>query len=382
MTDEESPPENTPSNIGETPDGQPDSKQPSDKAEKFSPRETQYETGEIPEHCLRWCFEVLSSAAPDEPPYDLCHPPALEPETLASLKAAISNIPPLPEIWHKVRAMAETDEASPRDLARLVEQDPVLTSHVLKWGNSAVYAASAAHVSSDVSHTLARMGMDEAQNLILESLLPQLGSIGEKSSLEAQHIWFHSKAISMFCRQLAAFSGHLDASHGALYGLMHDIGKLIILHIEDEVAFGRIRRHIAEGMPDLQAEWQVLGYTHIDAGMMLALHWRLPRDVHRFIYFHHHGGWHALDDWPHDEHDAVMLVHAAHMLLGGMREISPPGGVWESAKRTRLDETEAVLRHRLHIPLTDTALYAHLQHDLERLKLLFPELYQPEKADD
>ncbi|OIQ03206.1 MAG: hypothetical protein COS82_04985 [Zetaproteobacteria bacterium CG06_land_8_20_14_3_00_59_53] len=338
-----------------------------------------HEVAEIPEHCLRWCFEVLAPAAPEIPPYDLCHPPELAPETLARLKSCIAVIPPLPEIWHKVRAMVESDEASPRDLARLVEQDPVLTSHVLKWGNSAIYAPTGAHASTDVAHTLARMGMDEAQNLILESLLPQIGEVGKKSSLEAQHIWFHSKAISMFCRQLAAFSSHIDAHHGALYGLMHDIGKLIILHLEDDVAQGRIHAHMQDGMPDLQAEWQVLGYTHIDAGMMLALHWHLPREVHRFIYFHHHAGWHTLNEWPQDEHDAVMLVHAAHMLLHGMQQTAPPGGVWEKAVRMRLDESEAVLRHRLHIPLTDTALYAHLQHDIDRLKLLFPELYPPDK---
>jgi len=67
------------------------------------------------------------------------------------------------------------------------------------------------------------------------------------------------------------------------------------------------------------------------------------------------------------------------MLLHSMGETAPPGGIWSRTARTRLDETEAVLRHRLHIPLTDTTLYVHLQHELERMKTLFPELYPPEK---
>jgi len=365
-------------------------KQPSPGGEKQAAHESghaaqaaRHDTMGTPEHCLRWCFETLAPAAPDIPPYDLCHPPALAPEVLARLKAAIADIPPLPEIWHKVRMMAESDEASPRDLAKLIEQDPVLTSHVLKWGNSAMYAGSSTHTSTDVAHTLTRMGMDEAQNLILESLLPHIGDAGGKSSLEAQHIWFHSKAVAMFCRQLAAFSPHLDAAHGALYGLMHDIGKLIILHVEDAATQGRIRHHMqVDDMPDLQAESLVLSYTHIDAGMMLALHWHLPREVHRFIYFHHHASWHALSDWPKDEHEAVMLVHAAHMLLHGMQSTAPAGGVWQKAVRSRLDETEDVLRHRLHIPLTDTALFAHLQHDLKRLMMLFPDLYPISEEQD
>lgn len=330
---------------------------------------------DIPQHCLRWCFEVLASPAPPSPPFDLCNPPGLDPDALNRLKAAIAGIPPLPEIWHRVRSLVESDEASPLDLARLVEQDPVLTSRVLQWGNSAVYSPASTQPSTDVAHTLARMGMDEAQNLILESLMPQIGDIGAESSIESQHVWFHSKAIAMFCRQLAAFSPYLNPHHAALFGLMHDIGKLIILHIEDEVSLARIGRHIEDGEADLSAEWQVLGYTHIDAGMMLALHWQLPREVYRFIYYHHHASWHPLDDWPQDQHDAVMLVHAAHMLLAGMQQTAPAGGVWAKAKRNRIDASEDVLRHRLHIPLTDTALYAHLQHDLQRLKLLFPRIY-------
>ncbi|MDQ6987017.1 MAG: HDOD domain-containing protein [Mariprofundaceae bacterium] len=346
------------------------------------PPTTVSEQPEIPEHCLRWCFEVVAAAAPEIPPYNLCTPPAIAPAVLQGLKAAVADIPPLPEIWHKVCDMAESNEAAPRDLARLVEQDPVLTAHVLKWGNSVVYApVGSLPPSNDVAFTLTRMGMDEAQNLILESLLPQFANIGEKSAVEAQHIWFHSKAIAMFARQLSAFSPLIDAHEAALLGLLHDIGKLIILHIESEAVLAEIAAHLQAGKSDLQAEWEVLGYTHIDAGMMLALHWQLPREVHRFIYFHHHACCYAPDEWPQDMQQTVMLIHAAHLMLQSMDATVKPGGIWAEAKRTRIDASEDILRHRLHLPLTDTALYMHLQRELERLRRLFPELYPPEAFD-
>jgi len=339
----------------------------------------QTEQPEIPEHCLRWCFEIVADPAPETPPYNLCAPPAIEPQILDRLKAAISEVPPLPEIWHKVRDMVQSNEAAPRDLARLIEQDPVLTAHVLKWGNSVVYApVGNAPPSNDVAFTLTRMGMDEAQNLILESLLPQIGQIGEKSALEAQHIWFHSKTIAMFARQLSTFSPLIDEHEAALTGLLHDIGKLIILHIENEATLADIAARLQSGQPDLQAEWEVLGYTHIDAGMMLALHWHLPREVHRFIYYHHHACWHAPGDWPQDMHQSVMLIHAAHLMLQSMQNTVQAGGIWAESRRTRVDASEDILRHRLHLPLTDSALYLHQQRELERLTRLFPEIYPPE----
>jgi len=335
---------------------------------------------DIPEHCLRWCFEVVAEPAPEAPPYNLCNPPAISADTLQRLKTAISNVPPLPEIWHKVRAMVESDEAAAHDLARLVEQDPVLTAHVLKWGNSAAYAPTEGAISNDVSVTLMRMGMDEAQTLILESLMPELGEIGEKSALEAQHIWFHSKAIAMFARQLSE-STPIEAHQASLIGLLHDIGKLIILHIENAATLEEIATRLQAGEADLQAEAAVLGYTHIDAGMMLALHWNLPRKVHRFIYFHHHACWHDPADWPHDMHNTVLRIHAAHLMLQSMSETVAPGGVWATAKRTRVDTCEDILRHRLHLPLTDTAIHIHLQRELQRLSRSFPDIYPPDVDD-
>ncbi len=337
-----------------------------------SPEET-----DIPEHCLRWCFEVIADSAPETPPYDLCAPPPLAADTLQRLKSAISEIPPLPEIWNKVCKMVESDEAAAHDLARLVEQDPVLTAHVLKWGNSAAYAPTDGAISHDVSVTLMRMGMDEAQNLILESLMPEIGKIGEKSAIEAQHIWFHCKAVAMFARQLSEFTP-VNNHQAALIGLLHDIGKLIILHLENDTSLEEIANHLHAGKADLQAEAEVLGYTHIDAGMMLALHWQLPREVHRFIYFHHHACWHAPNEWPQDMHQTVMLIHAAHLMLQSMENTVEPGGIWAKARRTRVDASEDILRHRLHLPLTDSALYIHLQRELERLSRLFPDIYPPQ----
>ncbi|MDX8392565.1 MAG: HDOD domain-containing protein [Mariprofundaceae bacterium] len=346
--------------------------------EQMPPKAPKIEQTDIPERCLRWCFEVVAAPAPADAPYNLCTPPAISAQTLQRLKAAVSEIPPLPEIWHKVQKMVESDQAAPRDLARLVEQDPILSAHVLKWGNSVVYAPVDHAPSNDVGFVLTRMGMDEAQNLILESLMPQLGQIAEKSNTEAQHIWFHSKAIAMFARQLSTFSPLIDEHEAALLGLLHDIGKLIILHIESEETLADIGKHLHSCHVDLQAEWEVLGYTHIDAGMMLALHWQLPREVHRFIYFNHHACWHAPSEWTQDMHQPVMLIHAAHLMLQSMDATVKPGGIWAEAKRTRVDASEDILRHRLHLPLTDTALYLHMQRELERLMRLFPELYPPE----
>jgi len=329
----------------------------------------------IPTHCLLWSFKVASEPAPDELPLDLRSPPRIERNTLDRLRTAINDIAPLPEVWHQVESMLADPGAAPYDLAKIIDQDPVLTSHILKCSNSAAYSITGNKPMTNVALAITRIGMDAAHDLILQALVPEIGDADSKSKPEVLRVWFHSQAIAHFGRILAEHAQVVDRRSASMLGLLHDIGKLIILHIEDEPTLQKIREGILEGTSSLKAEWDVLGYTHIDAGMMLALHWKLPRSIHRFIYFHHHPCWHQPDVWPMDVQPSIMLSHMAHLALQSMETETDTQGIWTASRRTHVDGTENLLRHPLRLPLTDTRLYAQLKQEFSRLKILFPELY-------
>jgi len=333
------------------------------------------DTDAIPAHCLLWSFKVTSELAPDEPPLDLSSPPRIERNTLERLRTAINHIAPLPEVWHQVETLLADPHTAPYDLAKIIDQDPVLTSHVLKWSNSAAYSTSSSKPMTDVALAITRIGMDAAHDLILQALVPEIGDKENNSSPEVLRVWFHSQAIALFTRTLAEHAQVMDRRSASMLGLLHDIGKLIILHIEDEPTLQKIREGILEGTASLKAEWNVLGYTHIDAGMMLALHWKLPRSIHRFIYFHHHPCWHQPDIWPMDVQPSIMLGHMAHLALQSMEEEPDTQGIWTASRRTHVEGTESLLRRPLCLPLTDARLYSQLKQELSHLKTMFPELY-------
>ncbi len=333
---------------------------------------------EVPEHTLLWDFQVASAEAPEEPPLDLRAPPRIERRTLDRLRQAIASIPPLPEVWRQVEALMNDPYAAPRDLARIIENDPVLTSRILQWSNSAAWLPSGGKPITDVALAITRTGMDAAHDLILQTLAPNIGDVGEDSGLEAQRVWFHSQAIASIARILADQAQVVDRKLAGTLGMLHDIGKLVILHIEDDDTLQRLRERIAAGAADLAAEWETLGYTHIDAGMMLALHWKLPRSIHRFIYFHHHPCWHKPDVWPMDVQPSIMLGHMAHLTLQALEQ--DDDGIWSQARRTHVPGTEQLLRHPLKLPLTDARLHAQLAQEVDRLKRLFPKLFPAEPA--
>jgi len=329
-------------------------------------------------HTLLWAFKA-SPEAPEEPPLDLRSPPPINIEVLKRLRGAINDIPPLPEIWHRIQAILNAPDASPADLAREVEQDPLITAHVLKICNSAAYAMPGSKPVTSAALALTRLGMDTAHDLILQMVVPDFSDKHESND-EVRQIWFHGQAISLVARTLAEYSQIIEGRSASLFGMLHDIGKMVILHIEDEEKQELLRTAIAAGSPPLQAEWEILGYTHIDAGMMLALHWRLPRTIHRFIYYHHHPEWHAPDTWPSDVQAVIMLVQTSHLVLEAICEEDEHLGIWSSGKRTHIPETESFLHKPLQLPLTSAGVYSQLSQDIFHLKLNFPDLFPVEES--
>jgi len=346
-------------------------------AEKAAEKKREAEESHILQNTLLWVFQNESPVVESPPPIDLLSPPDISLKTLKRLRSSIATIPPLPEIWYAIQKLLADPMTAASDLAKLVEQDPVLTAHVLKVCNSAAYAVHGSPPVTNIAVGLTRLGMDAAQDIILQMVMPDIA--GNKSKKEVQFLTFHAQAIALFCRILADYGQIIERQSAGLFGMLHDIGKLVILHIEDEQTLEQLRTDIAQGTSDLKAEWDLLGYTHIDAGMMLALHWKLPRSIHRFIYFHHHPCLHTPGAWPQDVQPPIMLVHLAHLMLSDMMKDQPIQTIWQQQMRSHVPESKSLMHRPLQLPTNDVSFYKQMQQELKRLELQFPHLLDEEK---
>ncbi|MDX8396762.1 MAG: protein kinase [Mariprofundaceae bacterium] len=332
---------------------------------------------------ILWAFEHNSPDLSKSPPLDLIAPPSILPETLKKLRQAITTIPPLPEIWFQIQEVLSDVHASASDIAKLVEKDPILSAHILKVCNSAAYAIVGNPPITHIALALTRLGMDAAQDVVLQMVMPELAP--KKSPTQVQHLCFHAQAIALLTRSLADSSQIIERQSASLFGMLHDIGKLVILHIEEE-KLETLAEKIAAGVDPLKAEWEVLGYTHIDAGMMLALHWKLPRNIHHFIYFHHHPCWHQVDTWPTDVKPAIMLIHVAHLMLASMLKnltyLPDKDGIWQHQKRSHVPDSKALLNRPLHLPVNSISFYNQLEQDIKHLSFQFPDIFPCEVLED
>ena len=72
-----------------------------------------------------------------------------------------------------------------------------------------------------------------------------------------------------------------------LCGLLHDLGELVNATLLPEEFRSAAEYAMRQNIPLIEAEKEVLGFTHCDTGKLLGEYWNLPADVQNVIEFHH-----------------------------------------------------------------------------------------------
>ncbi len=91
----------------------------------------------------------------------------------------------------------------------------MLTARILTVCNSSTYAAHNSAEITNIRLAIARLGLNEACNIIFHSRAPELGGSAFNKT-EIRHVWFHSQALFV---QLQAEIDRLKLSFPDLFAL-------------------------------------------------------------------------------------------------------------------------------------------------------------------
>ncbi|WP_167632049.1 HDOD domain-containing protein [Mariprofundus ferrooxydans] len=308
--------------------------------------------------------------------YNLEQPPGMQKEVLDRLSRHIRAIPPMPEIWNEIQDILQHPGTSASDLGHCVARDPVLSARILTVCNSAAYATPGQSDIGNIPLAIARLGLHETTAVIFRTLAPDMTNDNNRQQI--RHIWFHTQAIAALSRLLAEPAQIVDRSQASLNGMLHDIGKLVILNIESPQRLAQLGSAIHDGEPSLSAEFAILGYTHIDAGMMLSLHWRLPAHIKQFIAHHHHPD--RTDITPVAAPEPAMVNHLAHLILQHSIDHEQTDAIWLPSLRSSDPDATRRAIELLKIPAHSPTFFQQLQQSVDRLKTSFPDLFPPETS--
>ena len=210
---------------------------------------------------------------------DALKSPALPADALrARLDSPDVAIPMLPDFAHRVIDMVSDEDVSVAQLASVVSKDQVLASRLLGLANSAYFAAMSE--ISTVQEAIVRMGTAAVRNLVVTvcfySRMQDRNVYGERGKPLLEH-----GIGTAYMSRLVAEWAETDEEEAFMYGLLHDIGKLVILKAAYDV-----RRQQGAPIPEDVLD-EVMREMHPHVGAVVLRRWRLPSMLDEPLVCHH-----------------------------------------------------------------------------------------------
>jgi HD-like signal output (HDOD) protein len=230
----------------------------------------------------------------------------------------IDDLPTLPAVIERLNSEVSDPQADAGSVARIIEDDPAISARLLKVVNSAFYFG---HTPvSSLPYAVIRLGFRAVCNIAMSTAVFSTFPPGQGCCFSREELWKHCIDTGITAEVLAEAVGGRVRSYGRhvlhLAGILHDIGTILLeqyFHREFRQAVDMSTRR---GIPMRNAERQVLGADHAEAGYWLVQRWHLSEDMLQAIRWHHDPE-HAMAE----HRDLVVLIHWADHLTNEAPEV-------------------------------------------------------------
>jgi putative nucleotidyltransferase with HDIG domain len=211
----------------------------------------------------------------------------LKNETLKKVVTGIKNLPSLPSIYNLIVAEMQSPEGSLKKVGHLISQDVSMSAKILQLVNSAFFALP--RKITDPQQAAVFVGIETLKSLVLSiHVFSSFSKEAELCGFSPVTMWSHSLRTARLAADIAR-AEKVDrkvVEEAMLAGMLHDIGRLIILKIPKK--YNEVVELIeATGCSAVEAEYTVLDTSHAELGAYLLGLWGLPDSVVEAIAFHH-----------------------------------------------------------------------------------------------
>ncbi len=170
-----------------------------------------------------------------------------------------------------------------RLIERLIVSDQSLTAKVLSVSNSSFYKGL--NQVATVRNAIVRLGINEVSNMVMQ--VTHENNFRSKDPFVhgvMRTLWRHSLGCAMGSNWLAKKCGLNGLAHEAFFaGLLHDVGKLFILTVIDDLKHS----DDLDIQPSDALLIEAMNSLHANHGFSLMVHWNLPEKYCNVVRDHH-----------------------------------------------------------------------------------------------
>ena len=199
---------------------------------------------------------------------------------IRKITQSLISLPTLPTVAAQLFELVDDEKYQGEALEQIISGDPVLTARLLKMINAKGESVTGIHSA------ISKLGFEQAKDISMEASMSRVFEL-KNSKVDLQKFWDHCSAVGIVARIVAQEYEPNLAADAFTAGLVHDIGKNVLLQymgseFERAIALSKNRScelHLAEK--------ELLGLDHGQIGALLAENWQLPRSITEVIQYHH-----------------------------------------------------------------------------------------------
>jgi HD-like signal output (HDOD) protein len=185
----------------------------------------------------------------------------------------------LPEAVVKIKQLIDDQTASMYEIAELINYDPAITTQVLKISNSALYKFPA--TISTVSKAIQVIGTKAVYDLVLAYGVSNAFKTIPTDVIDLERFWERGVSCGLLAKYFAEELGIKEPERLFVCGLLHNIGELVMVKFNPQVA--TLCRQFDVNNTPLDLELTHLGFSYAEVAAELLKIWGIPLEIYQPI---------------------------------------------------------------------------------------------------
>ena len=204
----------------------------------------------------------------------------------SQILSSVRALPPLPVAVTRLLALARNPNVAFSEIIQVIESDQTLTARTLRAANSSLYGVS--RRVQTVQQAVVLLGRNTITNMALGvSVMSAQADARKEWPIDASAFARHSIAVATLARALAEHLGLPHPEEAFVAGLLHDIGKLVLLDYARDLYSGVLQAAQRGRKPLHLLEQNIFKTDHGAVGYALCAHWNIPKALSRAVAEHH-----------------------------------------------------------------------------------------------
>ncbi|MBN1850886.1 MAG: HDOD domain-containing protein [Deltaproteobacteria bacterium] len=203
-------------------------------------------------------------------------------ETIARIvkkfKEGRIELPVLSKVVQEIQRVMGIQSSTVEDLAKVIEKDAVISVKVIAAANSPFYRGT--EKVRTVNVAIPRLGFKETQNVVTAIANKSLYQTKDtRFNALMEKLWLHSLATAYCARNIAEMMRMVDREKFFLMGLVHDIGKVLLIKALSETSTNISSLETGDVVETIQD-------IHTNFGGAILRRWGFTEDFVRIALLH------------------------------------------------------------------------------------------------